>query len=296
MSILIKPGDAWQEPEHIQSRNPDDVLQDVEVIRAKIGNEYIDVWPEYQPAVHYLMLYDGSLGQAGTSGANACLDATGGWQTNGTDYIKTFDMLATHIHMISNNRGGTGYIYTKKRINCSGYDKIGAVAYVDLKSGEYGIGSAGLGWVASDTNPTVGADSGVHTEWKISGIVRKNIVMLSSGDLPNENLKLILRLNCAAYSEENVYYAFLLKSDDWQTWLSKAGLSAASLADVMRDSTALTTLLSSHVATQYMLLQCTGDVMVSAIQSAAFKAALAASPYKDKIYANSHWAKFLAMV
>ena len=76
MAVLTKPGDAWQEPEHIQIQNPDGVLRDVEVVRAKIGGEYVDVWPE-----------DALFGDYNFRQAEILNDFT--QQTNGFGYLYT---------------------------------------------------------------------------------------------------------------------------------------------------------------------------------------------------------------
>ena len=55
-------------------------------------------------------------------------------------------------------------------------------------------------------------------------------------------------------------------------------------------------LLSNEKTVEFMIKQCTGDFMVSAIQNQTFLTALNNSPFKEKIMANEHWAKFLNMV
>ena len=287
MSILIKPGDAWQEPEHIQSRNPDGVLQDVEVVRAKIGSEYVDVWPEYQQAIHYLMLYDYG---------DMCRDVTGGYyesviQPAWGNGVGTATIGSTYLQCYGTGNGSIAFTtnrpvdFTEYAKLCGVYERSEAnsnvwqyIVYTGKDKLPLSSSSTGRTWLGNTVGGSISKRFAVYAD--ISAMSGKHYVGVGTN---------------FTYTEK-YYMLCIVKADNWQTWLSKAGLSAASLADVMRDSTALTTLLSSHVATQYMLLQCTGDVMVSAIQSAAFKAALAASPYKDKIYANSHWAKFLAMV
>ena len=55
-------------------------------------------------------------------------------------------------------------------------------------------------------------------------------------------------------------------------------------------------ILINEKAVEFMIKQCTGEFMASAISSEVFLTALNNSPYKDKIYANEHWSKFLNFV
>lgn len=280
MPLYTKPGDAWQEPEHIRSQQPDGAWQEVEVVRAKVGSEYVDVWPEYQQAVHYLMLYDHG---------DECTEVTGGWKTynyssgyadgtisNQSQMARDYMLIKVTVTAATSTAGLSGFI-TKKEIDMSKY-----VRGVVIPTKDY------LSMMPSTSvNPTYTVINGNPVSTGIgqfSKIKTGYVYVGFGGWIP------------AGVYTNNVYYLFLIQEDDWQTWLSKAGLSAASLGAVMSDAVMLETLLSSWGATNYMLKQCTGTVMASAIQSVAFKAALEASPYKDKIYTNTHWAKFLAMV
>lgn len=302
MALLIRPGEAWQEPEHIQSRQPDGTLQDIEAVRAKIGEEYIDVWPEYEQAVHYAMLY---------YYGDECADLTGGWSSIKQGYnsslsfhgdanmTKNSDHIRSYMHLDKNYYSWSKLlVYTSKKIKLDGY--VGAAIKATINADC----PAEQNSVSSIENITEFYQQ--ETAFRIIGLPTKNSSAIQSNGIYKaekgmSGANYIGLENCARGTEEgyggeiNLYALWLYQSDDWQEWLSKADLSVASLAAVMADSAALTTLLSSYAATQYMLLQCTGDVMASAIQSSAFLAALAASPYKDKVYANPHWAKFLKM-
>ena len=90
-----------------------------------------------------------------------------------------------------------------------------------------------------------------------------------------------------------VYEVFAYKADDYAKLASKAGITATSIDDILTDSS---TLLSNEDAVNFMIAQCTGDFMVSAIQNTTFLTALNNSPYKSVVQSNEHWAKFLAMV
>ena len=85
----------------------------------------------------------------------------------------------------------------------------------------------------------------------------------------------------------------MVKSDDWETLCSKAGITPSSIDGVLTQSEAI---LSNKNAVQFMVSQCTGEFMVSAIQNSTFMTALNSSPYKTIVQGNEHWSKFLAMV
>ena len=86
-----------------------------------------------------------------------------------------------------------------------------------------------------------------------------------------------------------MYACFFCKTDD----ISGLKSYGNSKSDILANSADL---LSNESAVRYMIYNCTGDFMVSAIKSSVFLTALESSPYKEMVYANEHWAKFLAMV
>lgn len=135
MSILIKPGDAWQEPEHIQSQNPDGVLRDVEVVRAKIGSEYVDVWPTK------LWLYQDG---------DECSKVTGGWTaypyrfgansaTNNIAKTPTVTKTAQSIKLFEPSGYYRGSLFTEQPINMTNYNtlKVHIVSAVAKKVPEH---------------------------------------------------------------------------------------------------------------------------------------------------------------
>ena len=99
------------------------------------------------------------------------------------------------------------------------------------------------------------------------------------------------------YYAAHIYAYVLLKPDDWKTLCSMASISApADLATLIANTTSITAILANEAAVRYMVSKCTGDFMASFVASSACLSALDASPYKNIILANKHWAKFLAMV
>lgn len=106
-------------------------------------------------------------------------------------------------------------------------------------------------------------------------------------------IRLTYEWSYSATASVSIHGVLLTKQDDYATLAKKAGITASSIDDVLSASE---TLLSNKSAVNYMIYNCTGDFMVSAIQSSTFLTALNSSPYKELVYANEHWAKFLAMV
>ena len=88
-----------------------------------------------------------------------------------------------------------------------------------------------------------------------------------------------------------------MKEDAWETLCDLSEVAMPETLDhLLLDASALTRILDLDAAVQYMISCCTGAFMLHAVQSEAFLTALEASPYKERVYANEHWAKFLAMV
>lgn len=251
------------------------------------GGVWREVWPEHRQEIHYLMLYDRG---------NECVDVTGGWE-----YVQEAGIHnAAYI--------GGGIWRTKKKIDFSGYSKGMANRWTRFISG------------SSNRNYTLifSVDSYKESENQLSykGLVKFDTKSPASlapyikvysntyyptvnrGEKRDDCLYIYHKYSGYSETEEYVYTLCVFQDDDWQAWLSAADLDAGSygsLNDVMQDAAALGVLLASRAAASYMIFQCTGSVMVSAIQSRTFLEALDSSPYKDKIYANEHWGKFLTM-
>ena len=84
----------------------------------------------------------------------------------------------------------------------------------------------------------------------------------------------------------------LSKTDDISTLASKAGISTATVSNILANSNIL---LNNYDAVQWMIKRCTGDFMVRAVSNPTFLSALNSSPFKSYVTGNAHWAKFLAM-
>ncbi len=290
MSILVpstEPG-VLQDAETIQTYNQEiGAYQDCESALAHDGEVWREVWPEHKQEIHYLMLYDRG---------DECVDVTGGWE-----YVQEAGMHnAAYI--------GDGTWRTKREIDFSAYPKGMANRQARFISGS---SPRNYTWIFSHDSyrepvNQLSYKGLVSFDTKSPSGFAPYIYVYSNTYYPTTNrgekrsdcLYIYHKYSGYSETEEYVYSLWVYQDDDWQTWLSKAGLDAASygtLDSVMQDAAALGVLLASRQAVSYMIYQCTGSVMVSAIQSKAFLAALEGSPYKDKICANEHWNKFLTM-
>ena len=103
----------------------------------------------------------------------------------------------------------------------------------------------------------------------------------------------ILYQNYDATSGNETIYAFwLFETDKWGELCQLMGVSASSVSDAISHASDI---LNNETYVDYMLSNCTGEFMNFAVQDSSFMSVLLSSPYKDKIYANDIWSKFLAM-
>ena len=90
-----------------------------------------------------------------------------------------------------------------------------------------------------------------------------------------------------------LYHLTIFKPDEIQGLIERANIAATTINEILDNSEII---LNNENTVNYMITQCTGDFMAAAIQSEVFLTALNNSPYKTRVYANEHWAKFLNMV
>lgn len=258
--------------------------------------------PSYEQIINYTMLYDGSLGDATE---NQCVDITGGYSKQiNSDYAEdTVIFNDNNIYCKADRPSGTTKNYLSRfssnsLINLENYNKIGVLAKATLESYNYAhcsieISTAKIGGtrIIQIANNTIVQNNSLNgTKYIYCG----NVSELETKD--GYFCAQVLSMNGAGASnlaELNIYSAFLTKPDDWQTLASKANMTVNSINDILTNSN---TLLSHKEAVEYMIYNCTGDFMASAIQSETFLTALNNSDYKTKIQANKHWNKFLNMV
>lgn len=264
--------------------------------------------------VNYTMLYDSG---------DECVDITGGWiayacsNSSGKNITKNSDSISTYSSLTTGGNNWINGIQTTNLIDLTGYS--GAFSVISA----VGINSNGLsahykitGFRHTSSVDQTSSDfnwckQSINTpfNWTIEGPLSNSTTIKLPSNVKISHYRELSTLAkpadslyaaCGTFNGTLTLYNFaILKEDNWQEWISKAGLSTdtyTTLDAVIDDSTALTTLMNNEVAVKYMILNCTGTVMASVIQRESALNILADSAYSTKIYANEHWAKFLAMV
>lgn len=251
--------------------------------------------------VNYQMLYDAG---------NECVDITGGWNPCNSGY-GTLQKDALSMTFTSLDSGGTGSFYTSET-DASAYVGLAAVISANLKNGRYTqdqslrskvncVGFAGpTAWsdVASGTDmnyTTTGYVSAIYGTG-VPEIIQKTMYNVSLHYPAEYNGRFSVQIGNAGNSSVTLYNMCAYKADDWNAVVELAGITASNISDVVDNPDNCATLLANQSAVTRMIYTCTGDFMASAIASSTFLEALNASPYKELIYGNPHWAKFLAMV
>ena len=118
---------------------------------------------------------------------------------------------------------------------------------------------------------------------------------VGSGSQVNYNTKESNCLYCAVgkdsavWSSVRMYCMSLLKQDD----ISGLSTYGSSISEILTNSG---TLFDDTVALNWMVLNCTGDFMISALTNSIFINAMNASSNKTILTANEHWARFIALL
>lgn len=256
--------------------------------------------------VNYLMLYDGSLGEAGENGANVCADVTGGFSKMVSSGSATLTYNANNVYfanvgtgtnstafMTNNSIDMTEYslLCGKSLPNTSNY--ISSALGVRNKKGYGGAGESGNVGISSNTN-----NSGVVSDGANSNFIGK-LFMYDSNISSITNGYPYFADYSSGTASMTIYSMFLVKQDNWQELCSIAGLNSSDYASeetLCANNTAITQILSNASAVDFMLKQCTGTFMYYFVRSSTCLTALNNSTNKTKIHANEHWSKFLNMV
>jgi len=256
-----------------------------------------------EQVVNYTMIYDGDLGEAGFSGANTCPSVTGGYNYNnytlqgsgysfsGTPSMNS-DNFTAGFNTPSGNRHAQG-ITSINKIDLTPY--TGLIGDGIFYSCIAGFGSM-IGLARELSESTIDIDAYTSDDLKDSSrrLFSKDFEMSGSRYLMVKGAR---NYDNANYCYNTVYHLALYKEDNWGKLCSMLGVAQPENVSLFFNDKALVeSLLDNSYAVFYMINQCTGNFMAAAIQSETFLTALEASPYKDLVYANEHWAKFLAMV
>jgi hypothetical protein len=248
----------------------------------------------YEQLVNYTMLYDYG---------DECTSVTGGWtgekrfDKNQGDGFFTKETAYLEFGDKSTSSYGNGGFYSEKSIDLTDYTLFGGdmqivsiTNYSSYKaliaigiSTVYGATSIDSQYIIRDRTTYVGSTQRKLFSIDVTSVKKSGYVAFfgEANDYPNQ----AITARC--------HGLWLCKADNWSELASKAGLSASSISNLLTKSS---TILNNKDAVEFMIYQCTGDFMASALQNSTFLTALESSPYKEAVYANEHWAKFLAMV
>lgn len=254
--------------------------------------------------INYLMIYDGTLGESGETGANACIDISGGWNVNTglkatiESYVAgntSFD--ANCIHEYNNGTKGCMCRLTSKNMfDLTEWSYSGAV--MNVVEGAWGCSGFApqQDWGEGEIYVNTICNQGSWTK----GTKKMYLSNISNNTSKGYKYSYIATDYLGTNQFESYTYAiFLTKADDYNSLCEKAGLDASlysSVSNLVSNSSALEAILNNEEAVCFMTTQCTGDFMVLAVANATFLTFLNESPYKTKVYANEHWNKFLSLI
>ena len=253
-----------------------------------------------EQVVNYRMLYDGTLG----SGVESQMaDITGGWVTNsgiryggcgGDAYNFTYRYNDNNIYYnVSKNSyyNHGGALYTANQIDLTDYNGLyGYVKWSKVNNGAYSLCyNTGGGRFCNNGghcnnafgNPKSGYD--VLACSNLSSVTGQYTIGIGGGTCGD---------NVASVTV-NVYGIWFTYADNWEELNTILNTSETSIVDLLNNHS--TDLLANQQAVTYMLKNCTGDFLTAAIFNSTFMTALGTSPYKDAVYANDHWSKFLTI-
>ncbi|MBQ8299900.1 MAG: hypothetical protein IJX99_08650 [Clostridia bacterium] len=251
----------------------------------------------YNQLINYKMLYDYG---------DECIDVTGGWGITATvqssNSYKRVDPIKNDNNIELKISSGTYQIAianTLGPVSLSGYTKI--LAKFSILS-RIQWGDICFINTLTDTSPsTLGKIPLSNGDNSSYGLVGDYLETVDISSTDNVYLKAHIQVGWASDGTPDIklYSYALVKEDNWKELCTIAKLNPNDYideAELCANSTAIQTLLSNKEAVEFMIYNCTGDFMISAIQSSTFLTALNNSKYKTKIYANEHWAKFLTMI
>ena len=233
----------------------------------------------YDQLINYTMLYDCG---------DECAQVTGGWGVSGAT------KQALSINITNPNNGYTSYgCHSINNFDTTGYSHICSVSDCTASTYSNPVYSGSI-QLYSDAGFRTGTQVLASNGDEPSGVGNNQVKILSLENFQPQNI--YLNFSCY-YCAVNLREYFAVKADDAQMLCSMVGISqVSSLSDLIVDVEKISKILENENAVKFMVLRCTGDFMAYAVQSSTFLTALESSPYKELVYANEHWAKFLAMV
>ena len=273
------------------------------IVRGTLGDDVrivtvnVDVVGRYEVEIYsepnYLMLYDFG---------DECTAITGGWTGQITQTVAYYSGTKSKLKKNSNNFTNPSMAFRQyhslvsaKMIDSSEYDYVGMMCdykTTDCTTAYFGLNTSatndGEGTTRNGWARGIGYDYGVLPTTKAfsTALINNNnmmcygVIVINGGGSPSTG---------SIYT----HATFILKEDNWSGVSNIAGITASTMGELLEKSEVL---LSNELAVQLMVSQCTGNFMIIALSNSTFMTALANSAYKNTVYGNKHWAKFLAMI
>lgn len=233
---------------------------------------------DYEQLINYTMLYDYG---------DECTNITGGFKVfNKGSVTKN----STNMVIPSYNGGGAGFgVQTINMIdNLIQYTKAGAVSSWSITSQAGDQRTNAIRIFESDSSL---GEYSLTTSGLTTAAKGLRVTDISSNTI--DSAYIAYECFWVKTYTATIYAIFLLKTDDYLTLAKKANITATTIDEILVNSEVL---LNNQKAVDFMIKQCTGDFMASAVMSSTFLTAFESSPYKTLIQANEHWNKFLNMV
>lgn len=255
--------------------------------------------------INYMLLYDESLGDATL---NQCSDVTGGYVAtsyyhnneggNGTPTL-TFNTSNMYYKMTAPSSGTKrASVFTTQGIaNIDDYILFGIKHYFHNTKDATSLAKYDM--VRIIPSPVYGENPYSPDKVFIQPSAKADVNTLQTAPIlinDNEYLQFIMWSTTNHTYEGNIYDMFICKADDTAELAAKCGLTNTTTDTILASSTDILTLFSTQANVAYLSRICTGDFMAKAITNSDFMSAYSASSFKSILDANTHWAKFLAMV
>ena len=239
-----------------------------------------------------------------------CEEVTGGWvgfERDSTytagDYEKRQNNL--YVHEMVDGYGQPSFSTTKPldmtqytmmafKATWYGYSSNGYT----VTAPAFDVANASQPDIRNSSHKSVSLYNGIQTQYSMQQNTPTYVKsQISVTESYAANAYVVFTVSCGAQSRDTansaLYALALFKADDIETLAAKAGITNATIDNILANSSAL---FDSEDTVYFMVAQCTGDFMASAVANSTFLNALNNSPYKTIVQSNKHWAKFLAMV
>lgn len=237
-------------------------------------------------ANYCVILYDSSQNNAA---ANLCEDSIGGgWYASASYFTEQNDGVLMKTPF---ETAGGGYYRTNNPIDLSEY-VYGYFVYGGQIYDSYNYAMGGFSTTANATYSNV-----KYTNLRQAGVSRNGVyTMCDYTDLSSYSGNYYMSYgihNRTAYKgkkSQTMTFAAIFKKDKWDKLGEMLGLSENTIANVLAS---YQTILSNEEFVDYMIANCTGELMGRIMTDSSFRSAIINSGHKTKFYANEHWYKAL---